>query len=160
MFEFIDELPLTDRQRHELYFHIDCVIGVLTGGEDEDIRYYEAINKRSAMSKVRGMLKKRIASRERREAMRPLVLEVEKKYYHLIGRKRANAVRKALLKREDFTDLLPKDLKDPRFIKADIESILFPPPESFEEQMDDDETTNSEPMSDLLRDLGVDPDEL
>jgi hypothetical protein len=132
--------------------------------EDDIIIYYDAVNKReadsSAMLNAREGLDSIIASRKRREEMRPMVEDVDKEFAHLPARKRVTAVKKALMNRIDFLHLLPKDLKDPRFIKGDIESILLPPPESFEEQVDDDEMTNSEPLSDLLREMGVDPDEL
>jgi hypothetical protein len=156
LFNFIDGLPITDGEKRGLYWHIDAVIGALTGGEGDDIRHYEAINKRSAMSKLRGRLATLVASHKRREAMRPLVEEVDVEFAHLSRRKRSAAVKKALLKREDFIRLLPKDLKDPRFIKGDIESILFPA--SFDDQLEDDEREDGAPLSDLLRDLGVDPD--
>jgi hypothetical protein len=131
-------------------------------GEDDIILSYDTVNKReadsSAMLNAREGLESVVASRKRREAMRPLAEEVDKDFAHLLKRKRVTAIRKALRKREDFTRLLPKNLKDSRFIDSDIDSILCPP-ESFNDQLEDAEPEEGEPLANLFRDLGLDPDE-
>jgi hypothetical protein len=161
-FKLIDDLPLTDAQKRDLYGHIDMIVGTLMWEGDHIFKIYDAENNNLGMSKSREGLARLIASRERREVIRPMVEEIDKEFSHLPKRNRVAAVRRALLKREDFTRLLPNDLKDPRFIKTDIESILFPLQEFCGEQLGDieyeEEMTNGEPLDDLLRDLGIDPD--
>jgi hypothetical protein len=165
-FKLIEALPLTEGQKNSLYLHIDMIVSTLLFAEDDIILSYHSVNKReehnTKMLDMRDGLKSVIASRRRRDAMRSIVEEIDKEFCDLPARKRVSAIEKALLKREDFAGMLPKNLKDPRFIKADIESILFPPSEPCEEPLGDvgyeDEMTG-EPLDQLLRDLGVDPDE-
>jgi hypothetical protein len=165
-FQLIETLPLSEGQKNLLYGRIDMILSTLLPAEDDIILFYCAVNNREAhsttMLDMRDGLKSVIASRRRRDAMRSIVEEVDKEFCDLPARKRVSAVKKALLKREDFRGMLPKSLKDPRFIKADIESILFPPSEPCEEPLGDvgyEDGMTGEPLDHLLRDLGIDPDE-
>jgi hypothetical protein len=112
-----------------IYETLDFIIiaAMMVGAHrpSEAIETLHRIRKTEEAREAREASPARVAVRKRRELMRPLVEEIANDFAHHPERERVMAVRRALLKRDDFIRLLPKALKDPRFIKSDIEAILL-----------------------------------
>jgi hypothetical protein len=65
--------------------------------------------------------------RVRRERMRPFVEKTAPKLRSIPTNKRVLAIRDELLRNEEFCRLLPKKLKDPRYLTSDIAAIIATP---------------------------------
>ena len=77
----------------------------------------KTVPRREARSSVRKM-------RDRQIKMLPFVELMNKELAHVPFYERIKMIKKQLMENPAFVELLPPDLKDPRYIKKDIQAIL------------------------------------
>jgi hypothetical protein len=113
--------------RRDIYRNLDVLLigwGVATAFRSdltsEFTRIQRTINtnpRREARSSTKNM-------RERRAQMRPFVEVLKGEFAHVPFEERTGIIKKALMKNPDFRRILPRDLKDPRYLDKDIAAIV------------------------------------
>jgi hypothetical protein len=112
--------------RRDIYSNMDVLliawgvknsVGDVTSHLNQLERSIKTNSLRDSRSSVRKM-------RERRAQMRPLVEQANDELAHVQSEKPIKIIKAALMKSPDFLKLLPRDLKDLRYIDKDIAAIV------------------------------------
>jgi hypothetical protein len=110
--EFISIVDKVDSKEAASAFRRD-----LTSGLTEMQRTINTNPRREARSSTKKM-------RERRARMRPFVEVLKGEFVHVPFEERTGIIKKVLMKNPDFLKILPRDLKDPRYLDKDIAAIV------------------------------------
>jgi hypothetical protein len=127
--EFISIVDKVDSKevRRDIYCNLDTLLigwgaasafrGDLTSGLTEMQRTINTNPRREARLSTKKM-------RERRARMRPFVEVLKGEFVHVPFEQRTGIIKKVLMKNPDFLKILPRDLKDPRYLDKDIAAIV------------------------------------
>lgn len=127
--QFISIVDKVDSKevRRDIYSNLDTLLAGwavasafrrdLTSGITEMQRTINTNPRREARSSTKKM-------RERRARMRPFVEVLKGEFVHIPFEARSGTIKKALMKNPDFLRILPRDLKDPRYLDKDIAALV------------------------------------
>jgi hypothetical protein len=125
IFKILDKMTENSYAVLQVYKSLDSAIhfATLAGMNNPNPAFAKLRQDVAGMAK-RAKRKANVAAEERRKKMRPFVEDIKKDFRGIDGFSRlATAMYKALMKRSDFVDVLPRSAT-PRQIKSDIQAIL------------------------------------